>query len=267
MKIAALWIAGILLFFYARETLSPFLGVTSIVILALALGLTANKYSDNNREVAAPIVSKPEILGADELKLKFQALPEKDKVRGVYEDVSWKNDRLTDDCLFAREVAIVDGKLCLRGSGDNLPKTWQEAAEMEVPGNAELKLAVPLEEIETIELQNHSEYEGEFQATRQIYVCMKSSSKVSKFKLRHPHIKSGGGNAPLDFATWYNPARDMFVFAYTKEGDRHLLFKTFSREHAVKWRKQIANRLDAWRADQGKPPLGVETKAPQSDYL
>ena len=185
-------------------------------------------------------------------------IPDECRVRGVWEWIhfEWKDIRkifgATGDGLQAVDVILHNGRLIVVSKSVS---TWKEALDLPIDPVTPIESNVALDNVESIELNSVAEFFA--QKERQDHVCLLGKKRC---KQRHPALTYERGGH------WYNNKTEAVVFAFTNEGDRVRLFRTFNRDLAVKWRTQLGNRLDHWKSrNTGQGRSAVSGSA--SEYL
>ncbi len=235
-------------------------------IIALLLFLLMRRARSQRRKLDAERQLEAEALAkeladrdaeAKDLASIIASLPPEAKVRGVWESVGFDRSALPQGWKLARDtldmhiVLFRDDTLFVVSSP---VETWKKAVEGELPENLELFAKARIAEIDSVELQSSAELRGEKERQERVYI----KGGRRNFEARHPYIHSEGE------VFWYDSKRCSVVFAFTKEGDRIRLFQTYNRDLAVKWHKQVSNRLAAMQQHATPAQSHDDTN---SDYM
>lgn len=260
VKLGAFWITGIVLFFIARQISNPELGITSLVILAIALLLTMDTIrllkekpplADNSPDEQALLA-----------QLKSDAVS---PIKGVWENLELSRRVLehakeyhyiTDDQLSAYRVYFTDNEILVLSQ----PKeNWESALNDEISGNFIISHRMKTDSIETVELSGSAQYYGNPPEVKKLSWTNKYGRKATL--ARHPSLRWSD-----DHYRHSNEGKYV-VYLFTSDGDRVRLFQTFDHDLAIKLRTQVAKRVEAWRDQKSMGRDMPEIEDQHSDYL
>lgn len=186
----------------------------------------------------------------------INALDAIEPVHGVWEYVTYQwqagNYLCFDDCLKASRVYVTPTTVY---HFSRETQTWDAALNADLPPDTPMRNEVAISDIQSIEMESYGKFVGEEPRENRVKPAL---GKKAFLRQRHPSLSYSGG------FFWDSNTRSSVVYIFTKEGDRIRLFRTWDRDKAIKWRTQIANRIEATR--QAKAPDATPEQG-QADYL
>lgn len=245
----------VVVFFVVQWLVAAILGMGGAISLLLSAGIAGFAAWKVDKGTATAKPAKQ-----DESKPALSELPELEglePVRGAWEWVGWEYSnflkvfKTTESKLQAVAIYVTSDALYYFSEDKN---TWEEALSDKIADSCKLVSKTMLADIQSVEMESSSQFHGN--AARDQYVEPKGNKKW--LKARHPslHWEKHG--------FFDSNTRATIVYVFTKEGDRIRLFMTWNRDLAVKWRTQVANRIEA--ALHAAPAI-AKPKDDQPDYM